>query len=89
MVLLLLIALKLLLWPVLVSVGRGWVEEFMSFDTEDGREVVKIEGWKLWVEDLSAGESGAMTAIWSNNLGVCDAQKRLDEFRSVPHLKKL
>jgi len=32
----------------------------MSFDTQGGGEVAKIEGWMLWVEELSAEESGVI-----------------------------
>ena len=52
--------LKLLLWPVPVLVGLGWVDGFMSFYTEGGRELVKIQGWKLWIKDLNAEESGVI-----------------------------
>jgi len=60
---LLLVTLKLLFRPVPESVGWKCVDELMSFDTEGGREVVKIEDWKLWVGDLSAEESGVMPLI--------------------------
>lgn len=60
----------------------------MSLDTEGGREVVKIDGWRLWAQDVSAEESGVIPPIWCNNSGVCDTQKRLDEFRAL-HTKTL
>lgn len=43
--------------------GWGRVDGFMPFDTESGREVVKIEGRKLWIEDLRAEESGVICII--------------------------
>ena len=36
----------------------------MPFDTESGREVVKIEGRKLWVEDLRVEESGVIRIMF-------------------------
>jgi len=32
----------------------------MSFDTEGGKEIVKVEGRVLWIEDLRAEERGVI-----------------------------
>lgn len=71
----------------------------MLSDTEGGKDVVKIEGRKLWIEDLKAEESGVVvycthnlqvcssTVQSCNNSGVCDTEKRLDEFYCVTRTK--
>ena len=35
----------------------------MLFGTEGGREVVKIEGWKLWIGGLEAEERGGCAVL--------------------------
>ena len=36
--------MKLLLWPVPVTIGWRWVDGFMSFHSERRREMVKVGG---------------------------------------------
>ena len=53
-------------------------------DTEGGRDVAKIEGRKLWIEELKAEESGVV-GYRTPNLQVCSSIPSTDEpcrFRS-------
>ena len=39
----------------------------MLFGTEGDREVVKIEGWKLWIGGLKAEERGGCTVLYHSS----------------------